>query len=177
MEQAPPLIVTLKLDAATFEQVNALRQQHFPAAKNFLPAHVTLFHQLPHPHEIGISQTLQTLCAQTAPIPLQLPNLRFLGRGVAIAVLAPALIGLRQTLATHWQDWLTKQDRQPYQPHITIQNKVTPETARQRYAQLQESWQPQQGYGEGLQLWYYYGGPWKLAQEFFFLPQCHQLDR
>jgi 2'-5' RNA ligase len=166
-----PFILTLKLDQATFKQVNALRQQYFPPERNFIPAHVTLFHTLPGDREIAISQFLQTLCSQTSNIPLSLPSLRFLGKGVAIEIEAPELNELRQTLTKTWNDWLTPQDLQSYRPHITIQNKVVASEARQVYEQLKDTWQPLNGQGEGLLLWYYRGGPWELANEFSFTNQ------
>lgn len=169
---SPPLILTLKLDRTTFEQVNTLRQQYFPAERNFIPAHVTLFHALPGDQESAISQRLQRLCTQTSSIVLSLPTLRFLGNGVAIELVSPELVPLRQTLAESWSDGLSAQDRQGYRPHITIQNKVAAAEARQLYEQLLEQWQPMQGYGEGLLLWYYHGGPWTLANEFSFTAEA-----
>jgi hypothetical protein len=64
--------------------------------------------------------------------------------------------------------WLSPQDRQGYRPHVTIQNKVMPDEARQLYDRLEGEWKPFMGYGEGLMLWYYQGGPWKLVSEFPF---------
>ena len=164
----PPLILTLKLDQTTFEQANTLRQQYFPAERNFLPAQVTLFHALPGDQESAISQRLQGLCTQTSSVPFSLPTLRFLGNGMAIELVSPKLVQLRQTLAGSWSNWLSAQDQQGYRPHITIQNKVAAAEARRVYEQLLEQWQPLQGYGEGLLLWYYHGGPWTLANEFSF---------
>jgi 2'-5' RNA ligase len=129
--QTLPLILTLKLDPLTFEYVNHLRQQYFPETRNFLPAHVTLFHTLPGDQEKEICQSLQSLCSKTPRMHLCLPAVRFLGRGVAIAIHSPALVQLRQTLETSWSEWLSNQDRQGYRPHITIQNKVTPAEARE----------------------------------------------
>jgi 2'-5' RNA ligase len=163
-----PLVLTLELDRTTFEQVNALRQQYFPPDRNLIPAHVTLFHALPGDREQEISQSLQTLCAQSTRIALSLPALRFLGNGVAIEIDAPALVQLRQTLAERWSDWLTRQDRQGYRPHITIQNKVTAVEAQRTYEALKARWQALDGYGEGLLLWHYRGGPWQLAHAFPF---------
>ena len=168
MQTPPPLVLTLKLDPQTFEQVNALRQQYFPPQRNLIPAHVTLFHALPGDHKREISQVLETLCAQSTKIPLSLPTLRSLGGGVAINLEAPALVQLQQTLAQRWSDWLTRQDSQNYRPHLTIQNKVSVEEAQQTYTALDERWQGIQGYGEGLLLWYYLNGPWQLAHEFSF---------
>lgn len=163
-----PLILTLKLDQASFDRFNALRQQYFPPERNYLSAHVTLFHALPGAEILSIQDHLASICSQTASLPLHFPQLRFLGRGVAIEIDCPQLVQIRQQLAIVWQPWLTPQDRQGYRPHITIQNKVTSTEARQLYEQLSRIWQPCYGYGEGLLLWHYQGGPWQLAAEFLF---------
>jgi len=163
-----PLILTLKFDQSTFEQANALRQQHFPPERNVVPAHIILFHQLPGDRKSTISQHLHDLCAQTKRFPLSLPTLQFLGNGVAIDVRSPELTQLHKTLATTWDEWLIPQDRQGYRPHITIQNKVKPETARHLYERMEEQWQPTTGWGEGLLLWHYRKGPWEQAGEFCF---------
>lgn len=167
-EPSLPLILTLKLDPKTFDFFNQLRQQHFPPARNFLPAHITLFHALPGDQETKIKQTLQALCSQTAVLPLTFPDLRFLGKGVAVEVECPQFVQLRQQLAQHWHAWLSRQDQQKYRPHITLQNKVTADQARSLYEQLANDWNPLHGKGEGLLLWYYKGGPWELAGDFAF---------
>ncbi|MCU0570835.1 MAG: 2'-5' RNA ligase family protein [Oculatellaceae cyanobacterium Prado106] len=164
-----PLILTLKFDSSTFKSLNQLRQQHFPPERNFLPAHITLFHALPGEEAASIQQTLQADCVQTAVLPLSFPQPQYLGRGVAIAIHSPPLVQLRQSLAARWNPWLTRQDQQGYRPHVTIQNKVDGQRARQLYQQLEQDWQPFEGYGEGLLLWYYRGGPWELLQEFSFV--------
>lgn len=168
MLEMPPLILTLQLDSQSFEQFNQLRQQHFPPERNVLPAHVTLFHQLPGQHQSEIEQVLYQQCAQSPILNLTFARVRSLGRGVAIEVDSPQLIQLRQNLAKTWQNWLSRQDQQGYRPHITIQNKASSEAARQLYEQLSEQWQPGQGHGEGLLLWRYLGGPWELVQQFEF---------
>jgi hypothetical protein len=160
----------LKLDDNTFEWVNGLRQQYFPVEKNFLPAHVTLFHALPGEHLDVIQARLAQLCRETPQLSLHFPTLRFLGQGVAIELHCPDLVQLRQALVIEWQDWLTAQDRHTIRPHITIQNKVTPDAARQTYDVLQQNWRSRSGHGEGLLLWSYQGGPWKFLDEFLFYP-------
>lgn len=169
MAETPlPLILTLKLDRQTFSYFDQLRQQYFPPEKNFLSAHITLFHTLPQDQESSIQQTLQQLCSCTPTLSLTFPTLRFLGKGVAVDVDCADLIQLRQQLRQNWNSWLTRQDQQGYRPHITIQNKTTPDAARQLHDQLARQWKPLNGYGEGLLLWYYKGGPWELASEFAF---------
>ncbi len=169
-ELLSPLILTLKLDQKTFSYFDRLRQQHFPSQRNFLSAHITLFHSLPHEQETAVRQALQSICAYTPKLILTFPTVRFLGKGVAVNVACPELLQLRQHLAKQWRDWLSRQDQQSYRPHITIQNKTTADEARQLYEQLSHNWQPLAGYGEGLLLWYYQGGPRELAHEFPFQP-------
>lgn len=167
-EPPEPFVLTLKLDRDTFERLDALRQAHFPRARNFLPAHLTLFHALPGDHADAIRRQIRRACAATPLLPLDLPGVRFLGRGVAAEVAAPGLLAVRARLAAEWSGWLSAQDRQGYRPHITIQNKATPEQARRLYAKLAAEWAPLQAHGEGLLLWRYQGGPWALSDEFAF---------
>lgn len=162
-----PFIVTLKLDTIAFNRLNELRQQHFPPERNFLAAHVTLFHSLPSNQEAAIRQTLQN-CLPTSALPLRFPKLRSLSKGVAVEIDCPDLIRLHQQLAESWQTWLSAQDRQPYRPHVTVQNKVAAEEARHLYDRLSKDWKPLDGQGEGLLLWRYKGGPWEMAGEFSF---------
>ena len=163
-----PLILTLELDPMTFAVLDQLRQQHFPPERNFLSAHVTLFHALPSEEETSIQQTLEQVCLETSTLVLEFPKVRSLGRGVAIEMDAPALVQLRNRLATCWIEWLTPQDRQAYRPHVTIQNKASSEAAQQLYRDLDQQWQPMKGQGEGLLLWTYQGGPWTLVRGFQF---------
>ncbi|MBD2090319.1 2'-5' RNA ligase family protein [Microcoleus sp. FACHB-1515] len=165
---SPPLILTLKLDRAAFDRLNDLRQRHFPPARNFLPAHITLFHALPGDQAETIERHLETVCAQTKLIKLKFPTVRSLGKGVAAEIDAPDLLHLHQRLAADWQIWLTRQDQQKYRPHVTIQNKVSPEEAKQLYQELAASWKQSEAIGEGLLLWRYLNGPWELAREFAF---------
>jgi hypothetical protein len=45
--QTSPLILTAKLDADSFDLLDALRRHHFPLGRNHLSAHIKLFHHLP----------------------------------------------------------------------------------------------------------------------------------
>lgn len=168
MSLSAPLILTLKLDQPAFNELDRLRQQHFPPARNIVPAHITLFHALPGDQLPAIWQTLVDTCATTPVLALTFPTLRFLGGGVAVEVECPALVQLRRQLATTWSTWLSAQDRQPYRPHLTIQNKVSSVEARQLYNQLSPTWTPLDARGSGLLLWRYLGGPWELLDTFSF---------
>jgi 2'-5' RNA ligase len=166
-----PFIVTLELDPDSFEILDALRKEHFPPERNFLSAHITLFHKLPGDEEASIKTTLREVCERSSSLTLSFLMLRFLGKGVAVNVESPELLELRKNLALAWAEWLEPQDKQPFKPHVTIQNKVTSEEARTLFEHLKREWLPINGQGEGLLLWRYLGGPWELVEKFSFLEQ------
>jgi hypothetical protein len=169
-----PLILTAKLDADSFELFDSLRQAHFPPERNFLAAHVTLFHKLPGEHLEGITHYLDRVCDTREPIPITFPSFRFLGRGVAVDIDSQALVSLRGELVGLWTEHLSNQDRQKYRPHVTVQNKVAPAVARDLFNSLKSSFKLADGRITGLELWHYAGGPWLFEREFpFHLP----LDR
>lgn len=95
-------------------------------------------------------------------------EVKAIGRGVAYFFDAPALLALRENLADEWEPWLTDQDRAPYRPHVTVQNKVAPKLANALARQLAGEFQPFRSTGTGLTLWRYLGGPWQLEREFHF---------
>jgi 2'-5' RNA ligase len=165
MDEAP-LILTLRLDAASFARLDALRQAHFPPERNYLSAHLTLFHALPGAMLAEISGNLGTLAPGTPPPALCFAGLRSLGRGVAFTVESPALTQLRGLLAGAWHGLLGPQDRQGFRPHVTVQNKVEPAAARALLAELEAGFAPWEGQGVSLLLWHYRGGPWEPAGEF-----------
>ena len=162
------LIVTALLDAASQARFDSERQQHFPAAINFLHAHVTLFHALPGEELENIAHTLETICYAQAPCGFQTRGLRFLGRGVAYDLHMPELCEVRARLAAIWLKWLTPQDRQGFRPHVTVQNKVSPAVARSLLAELQVAYAPWQGEVVGLALWRYEAGPWSAIGDMRF---------
>lgn len=164
----PPLIVTLKFDDESFEFFDRLRRIHFPPERNFLSAHITLFHHLPGEELKRIEAELTEICANFQNFQLIFTDWRFLGRGVAINIESPQLLSLHRIMSKNWNGWLTPQDRQKFQPHITVQNKVAPDKAKDLYKNLSADWQPREGVANGLKLWHYLGGEWKLERDFLF---------
>lgn len=163
-----PLILTLELDAASFAHFDGLRRRHFPAARNFIPAHLTLFHHLPGERAPDIAARLGDIARGAPRMTLNVTGLRFLGRGVAYTLESEALQRLRGELARDWSGALTAQDRQPFRPHVTIQNKASPDDARSLHATLSSAFTPFAACGTGLRLWRYRGGPWERAGTFPF---------
>lgn len=162
----PPLIITLALNTEAEDFFNALRQQHFPPARNFLAAHLTLFHHLPH--EPPIFENLTALCSNQKRFSLNVSGIVSIGRGVAYKIESPVLQELHKRLQQQWQPWLIPQDRQKLWPHITIQNKVAPETAQALLQELQKKFSPFEVQALGLKLWNYLGGPWEVQETFPF---------
>lgn len=164
-----PLIVTCRLDEASFQRFDALRREHFPRALNKLSAHLTLFHHLPGDRIDAVRAALSQ-AARRAPPVIEVTGLRKLGRGVAYAMRSPELDAARAVIATAFADSLTPQDRQGFRPHVTVQNKVDPGVAAALFDQLTAAFTPFAVTGGALQLWHYAGGPWEAAGEVAFTP-------
>lgn len=167
-EVAAPLILTLQLDAAAQARFDAERNAHFPLARNYLSAHLTLFHHLPGSVADAIGGLLRAVCERQPCFALEVHDLWMMGRGVAYRLHSPELIRLHAGLAESWRDWLTPQDRQPLRPHVTIQNKVGAEQARVLHDRLRSGFTAFEAKGTGLLLWHYRGGPWEPAAAFPF---------
>ena len=161
------LIVTLALAADDQARLDRLRTAHFPPARNFLAAHVTMFHQLPGSDHAAIAAQLAQAAA-IAPFPVRVARLQSLGRGVALSLESDTLVRLRASLARIWFEVLTPQDRQGYRPHVTIQNKVDPAVAKRLFADLSTDFTPWTVEATGLALWWYRGGPWEAAGQMGF---------
>jgi 2'-5' RNA ligase len=156
------------MDERSQEHFDRLRERHFPPERNHLRAHLTLFHELPGEREADISADVREICREHEPLTLAATGLRFLGRGVAYELSTPELSALRRELTRGWEPWLSAQDRQGFKPHVTVQNKVSPEQARVLYQELQASFAPFEVRGVGLSLWRYLGGPWEEAGTYLF---------
>ena len=163
-----PLILTLKMDDFSQQRFDRLREEHFPKERNFIPAHLTLFHKLPGDRENEVTATLEKLCRRQGPFSLTATGLVFMGRGVGYKLESSNLPAVRKELADEWWPWLGAQDRQGFRPHVTVQNKVQPEKARALHRRLEEAFAPFEVGAEGLLLWRYFGGPWEPVGPYGF---------
>lgn len=155
-----PLIVTAQLDEDAIGYFDRLRATHFPPAINRLKAHLTLFHNLPGTEERAVIEALAREARALAPFPVEVAALMKLGRGTAFRLESAPLCALRARLAATFEPWLTRQDREKFRPHVTVQNKVSPAQAIGLYDHLSREFTPFTATAEGLQLWHYEGGPW-----------------
>lgn len=165
---AAPLVLTLQLDGGSFAKLNTLRRRYYPPERNLVPAHLTLFHQLPGERAREVRALLALVAKSQRRIGIAPGELREMGRGVALFLRSPQLAALRDQLAREWGPWLTQQDQAGFQPHVTIQNGVAAPQARQTLRELQGELGRLTVEGTGLQLWRYLGGPWQDLAVFRF---------
>jgi hypothetical protein len=162
-----PLIVTAELGAADFRWLNALRQEHFPAERNHLPAHLTIFHALPPSAQSEARHRLAEL-SRGPPPRVVITGLMDLGGGVAYRVASDDLDRIRDELAAAFHGLLSAQDSAGWRPHVTIQNKVAPKVARELLQRLESGFRERPLEIAGLGLHAYLGGPWEKLATYAF---------
>lgn len=140
-----------------------LRAAHYPPERNHLPAHITLFHQLPPSCHDELDRLLSRIAADVPPPAARLREIYSLGGGAAFRIDSPDLLAIREHIADHFTGMLTAQDQGTPRLHITIQNKVASAEARALIAELYENFQPRPLAIAGLAAYHYRGGPWEPA--------------
>ena len=163
-----PLIVTAELPADLHRWATALRRAHYPAERNFLEAHVTLFHALPPSAEGELRDVMAALARDFPPVPARLEGVMRLGKGTALKLSSPAMLDLRDDMALRFHGLLTPQDMHRPRLHITVQNKVSIEEARALQAVLEAQIAPRNFTFSGLALHAYRGGPWDFIKRWSF---------
>ncbi|HSG56174.1 MAG TPA: 2'-5' RNA ligase family protein [Paracoccaceae bacterium] len=160
-QDTAPLILTAELPLDLYSWATQLRTDHFPPARNFLKAHVTLFHALPHFVEGELREILGRIAARTQPVPARLEGVMGLGSGTALRLSSPTMLDLRAEIAERFTGLLTGQDSHPPRLHVTVQNKVSPAEAKALQAHLAVTVEPRTFSFTGLGLHRYLGGPWE----------------
>lgn len=156
-----PVVLTATVDEVTQAAWDSLRRAWFPPERLVVGAHVTLFHALPGIHEDEVVAECAAVAGSRGPFTLAVDGVRSLGRGVALVVRSPELVAVHARVRRRWLEWLTPQDKQPLKPHVTVQNKVSRETAAATLEVLREDFGPREGTATGLAVWRYVGGPWE----------------
>lgn len=159
-----PLILTVELEAKAFQFFNALRKIYFPPQLNFIDAHLTLFHHLPN--DAAVIDAVAKTSKEHNPLLLNISEPALIGNGVAYTIECDRLMQLHKSLQQQWDNFLIPQDKQKLWPHVTIQNKVPSEDAKQLQQFLKQNFSGFETVGTALQLWEYHRGPWKLLQTF-----------
>jgi hypothetical protein len=164
---AGALIVTAKIAPRDLAWLDQLRCAYYPAERNQLPAHLTMFYAMPPSAEGEVRASLSRLASKSPPR-ASIEGLMDLGGGVAFRVASEDLDRLRRELAQSFHGLLSAQDSGGWRPHITIQNKVAPKFARALKAQLERDFRPRSLAISGLGLHRYLGGPWENLASYAF---------
>ena len=145
------------MDSDSQQFFDSARRQYFPPERNFLNAHLTLFHQLPN--HVATQSYIENFIYQS--FEMRVNGLMHLGAGVAYKIESESLQFLHRELSNHFKHDLIPQDRQPYKPHVVIQNKVTPAASKKLLSELKCDFEPFTIKAVGFDLWIYLGGPWR----------------
>lgn len=160
------LILTLGFDSRSFAWFEQARQAYFPPGRNFIPAHLTLFQQLPDAERGQIGGACAALARRTAPLPFTAARLLDFGGGTGVALEMPGYVPLLTALRERWEPMLARQDRQARRPHVTVQNKVPRSVALIDRERIAERFTPFEGVADRLLLWHYRGGPWEALARY-----------
>jgi len=160
-------ILSLRLDDESFARLQGWRIRYFPAALNYIPAHLTLLHTASWQQVSRLREHWSRFETMTLP-PLRFSAPRYLGRGVAIDVESQSLRSLRAGIIEVMGGEMTRQDQQPFRAHVTVQNKVDAAQARKLFESMRSGFEPWNGRGEAVLVWKYLAGPWALESEHRF---------
>lgn len=164
---AGALIVTADLSQPDFAWLEELRRAHYPPERNYVPAHLTIFHALPPSAEPELRSRLSR-AVQRPRLRASVAGLMDLGGGVAFRVVSPDLDELRTELADGLEGLLGPQDSGGWRPHVTVQNKVAPKVARALKASLERDFVPRPVGIAGLAVQRYRDGPWERLAGYRF---------
>lgn len=167
-DHAPaPIIVTALFGRADQAWFDGLRAAHFPPERNYLSAHLTMFHHLPPSAADEVTHRLAQAVREGAP-EARLAAPFSLGRGVAYRIDSAGLVAIRAQIAAAFAGLLTPQDQAGWRPHVTVQNKVEPPMAKALLATLAADYRPRPLTIAGLASWWYRGGPWDPLSRHMF---------
>ena len=162
-----PLILTLAMEEKAFQFFNSLRKIYFPLQENFIDAHLTIFHFLPN--EPVVINAIENICKEQKQFLLEVTEPAFTDNGVAYQIKCDELIQMHNVLQRQWHSFLIPQDMQILSPHVTVQNNVSSEEAKQLHQFLKDNFCGFKTTGIALQLWEYGGGKLKLFRQFELL--------
>jgi mannose-1-phosphate guanylyltransferase len=175
-------VLTLKLTESLEKPMNEMRQQYFPTKLNRTPAHLTLFHALPHSQMEVMEQGLTQLASSTTPFSVTTGGPFRMKKGVGVNVDEgyQTMKSVHGQLKNSWFSFLSEQDAGGFRPHWTVMNKVDEEkevdaalhAVRQTLSQRMI-----EGHAVGLTLWKYDRGNWLWAKEFAFGETQRPLSR
>lgn len=172
-EERHVYVLTLKTSANLADPINEIRRKWFPKELNRTPAHLTLFHALPHSRLDALEARLVAGVAHARPFRISAGRVFRMKRGVGIGLgegLKEAQI-VHDSLRKEWVDFLSEQDAGGWRPHWTVMNKVDDEGAVKEALEDVKTEVRREGVSGlalGLDLWRYDRGSWQWHAEFLF---------
>lgn len=164
------LIVTAWIHEDDLQPFHRLRERFFPNNRTFVSAHCTLFHHLPGDERDTVVESVREsvsafrqnhLPPGATALAVGVKSVFHMGRGVAYALELEPLRRLRAPIAERFAERLTPQDARKWRnPHITVQNKSSPEASLRLHRHLARRFEPCVVRVIGLQVFRYVGGPW-----------------
>jgi hypothetical protein len=154
------LVVTATFGDGDNGWLQALRRAYYPPERNRVPAHLTLFRQLPPSVESELMTRLARFVVSRPPF-ASVVGIMDLGEGTALRVESDGLVRIREELAEIFHGLLMPQDLARWHPHVTIQNKVARRAARALQQQLRAAFKPRPLAIRALAAWRYRDGPWE----------------
>jgi 2'-5' RNA ligase len=154
------IIVTATFGDGDNGWLQELRRAHYPPERNRVPAHLTLFRQLPPSLEGELTTRLARFVASPPPF-ASVAGVMDLGEGTALRVESDELVRIREELAETFHGLLTPQDQASWRPHVTIPNKVVRREARALQKQLRATLKSRPLAIRAFAAWRYRDGPWE----------------
>lgn len=151
--------MTALIEKEAIDRLDQLRSAYFPKDRNFLKAHVTLFHAAP----------LELVSVWNLPaksLDIEFGEPFFIGKGFAVKARCLELCNWRQSLLNSGLAF-TAQDLALRQLHVTIQNKVDPVKAKSDFEKFKQVWTPITSRVIGIETWNYENGPWRHLQTYY----------
>ncbi|KAL6707682.1 hypothetical protein ACN47E_003803 [Coniothyrium glycines] len=166
-------VLTLQLTDSIARPMNKMREEYFPKRLNRTPAHLTLFHALPHSHMEELQSALSQVAASIQPFDVSTGKPFRMRKGVGINVDSGyrRMKDVHEQLQSQWLPFLSEQDAGGFRPHWTAMNKVDDENKVDdafETIKRELSAQNQEGQALGLELWRYDRGHWEWANVYPF---------
>lgn len=166
-------VLTIKLSDSIAQPMNKMREEYFPKRLNRTPAHLTLFHALPHSEMETLEKTLVQVATSVESFEVSTGRAFRMRRGVGINVDSgyTKLKDVHEQLQTQWMPFLSEQDAGGFRPHWTAMNKVNDDKqVDDAFDSIKKtlSEQSREGQALGLELWRYDRGHWDWVSEYPF---------
>ncbi len=161
---ANTLIITLKITEEAQYFFDKKREYYYPRHCNYVPAHLTFFHAAPN-NNLFIDNLKEA--ANHSEILMQTDSVLAFNNGMAYTTNNQYLQNLHAALQQKFINQLSGKDKKLWQPHITIQNKVTAFKAERSYKELKENFIKFNFKVEGFNGYVYAKQKWEPS---FFIP-------